>query len=102
MILHAPGATLFPYTTLFRSVEAAPALSLQLSSEQGTVAPGGNFIYTLATANLSGSSLAGTTLRRSEEHTAELQSRHYVVVLIVLTITWSLGTLPVGANVQVH
>src|SRR5438067_11532152 len=27
-------------------VEAAPALNLQLSSEQGTVAPGGTFIYT--------------------------------------------------------
>src|SRR5205085_1762195 len=44
-------------------VDAAPAVNLQLSSEQGTVAPGGNFTYTLATANVSGGSLAGATLR---------------------------------------
>ena len=43
-------------------VRATPALTLQLSTEQGTVAPGGNFTYTLATANVSGLSVSGTTL----------------------------------------
>src|SRR5437868_12907100 len=83
-------------------VEAAPALSLQLSSEQGTVAPGGNFIYTLATANLSGSSLAGTTLRATVPKGASFISADSGGVLNAGTVTWSLGTLPVGANVQVH
>ena len=83
-------------------VEAAPALNLQLSSEQGTVAPGGNFIYTLATANLSGSSLAGTTLRATVPKGASFISADSGGVLNAGTVTWSLGTLPVGANVQVH
>ena len=43
-------------------VRATPALTLQLSTEQGTVAPGGNFTYTLATANVSSLSVSGTTL----------------------------------------
>src|SRR5205823_3753913 len=77
-------------------------LNLQLSSEQGTVAPGGNFIYTLATANLSGSSLAGTTLRATVPKGASFISADSGGVLNAGTVTWSLGTLPVGANVQVH
>src|SRR5205823_2704780 len=77
-------------------------LNLQLSSEQGTVAPGGNFIYTLATANLSGSSLAGTTLRATVPKGASFVSADSGGVLNAGTVTWSLGTLPVGANVQVH
>src|SRR5437868_603763 len=83
-------------------VEAAPALNLQLSSEQGTVAPGGNFTYTLATANLSGSSLAGTTLKATVPKGASFVSADSGGVLNAGTVTWSLGTLPVGANVQVH
>ena len=43
-------------------VESAPALNLQLSTEQGTVAPGGNFTYTLTASNISGASRAGVEL----------------------------------------
>ena len=43
-------------------VRAAPALNLQLSTEQGTVAPGGNFTYTLTASNISGASHAGVEL----------------------------------------
>ena len=83
-------------------VEAAPALNLQLSSEQGTVAPGGKFTYTLATANLSRSSLPGTTLTATVPKGASFVSADSGGVLNAGTVTWSLGTLPVGANVQVH
>jgi len=83
-------------------VQSMPALNLQLSSEQGTVAPGGKFTYTLATANLSGSSLPGTTLTATVPKGASFVSADSGGVLNAGTVTWSLGTLPVGANVQVH
>src|SRR5207248_10553349 len=83
-------------------VGEAPALNLQLSSEQGTVAPGGKFTYTFATANLSGSSLPGTTLRATLPAGASFVSADSGGVLNAGTVTWSMGTLPVGANVQVH
>jgi hypothetical protein len=83
-------------------VEAAPALNLQLSSEQGTVAPGGKFIYTLATANLSGSSLPGTTLSATVPKGASFVSADTGGTLTGGVVTWNLGTLRTGSNVQVH
>jgi hypothetical protein len=43
-------------------VQSAPRLNLQLSSEQGTVAPGANYTYTLAASNVSGGPLPQVTL----------------------------------------
>jgi hypothetical protein len=83
-------------------VQSIQALNLQLSSEQGTVPLGGKFTYTLATANLSDSSLSGTTLRATVPKGASFVSADGGGVLSGKTVTWSLGTLPVGANVQVH
>src|SRR3712207_7837556 len=82
MIRRPPRSTLFPYTTLFRSL-AAPAqrdglaadlddvavLVLQrerAADEQGPVAVGGDHDL------------------RSEEHTSELQSRQYLVCRLLL------------------
>src|SRR5205814_8318408 len=83
-------------------VEAAPALNLQLSSKQGTVAPGGKFTYTLATANLSGSSLPGTTLIATVPKGASFVSADTGGTLTGGVVTWNLGTLRTGSNVQVH
>ncbi|HMJ06529.1 MAG TPA: hypothetical protein VK474_09770, partial [Chthoniobacterales bacterium] len=44
-------------------VRDVPVLGLSLSTEEGTVAPGSNFTYTLAASNLSDGSLAGGALR---------------------------------------
>src|SRR2546430_5603758 len=65
MIRRPPRSTLFPYTTLFRSLvrERQPALGV-LGEEQGEVA-----------------GAAGT---RSEEHTSELQSQSNLVCRLLL------------------
>src|SRR5438874_7019668 len=65
MIRRPPRSTLFPYTTLFRS----------LMTYAGVV----------AMVVLSFGALAWTTLRpRSEEHTSELQSRRDLVCRLLL------------------
>src|SRR3712207_8003591 len=76
MIRRPPRSTLFPYTTLFRSVETVPT-QLRL---------------VLAQAALAASSYTGLDeraevqgrLERSEEHTSELQSRQYLVCRLLL------------------
>src|SRR3712207_7704222 len=82
MIRRPPRSTLFPYTTLFRSLflGAGRALLLQLahpwvaagiSQHSTTLAdPIGRFHRTFTT--------------RSEEHTSELQSRQYLVCRLLL------------------
>src|SRR3712207_7251263 len=74
MIRRPPRSTLFPYTTLFRSVCCAVAAgALALGSTPPTAA---------------GDRTGGTPGRpphaRSEEHTSELQSRQYLVCRLLL------------------
>src|SRR3712207_6927079 len=77
MIRRPPRSTLFPYTTLFRSV-----LSLLLFhchkdnylKEQEVIL----FLFLLVAKFLC------TSLLRSEEHTSELQSRQYLVCRLLL------------------
>src|SRR2546428_1788799 len=73
MIRRPPRSTLFPYTTLFRSVEAAAAVSLEergreVSRRHARAGQGG----------------LDHQLRRSEEHTSELQSRSDLVCRLLL------------------
>src|SRR5438445_9014936 len=87
-----PGSTLFPYTTLFRSAcsrwrrsredpallgspRAAPPLARAAAARAG--APPGR---------RHGGAVEGARarLRRSEEHTSELQSRQYLVCRLLL------------------
>src|SRR3712207_8498767 len=79
MIRRPPRSTLFPYTTLFRSgegktnlVEAVGYLatmsSHRVSSDAALVRHGA----------------AQAVVRRSEEHTSELQSRQYLVCRLLL------------------
>src|SRR5438445_9958688 len=63
-----PRSTLFPYTTLFRS------LLLQLGFGMNPLQSG---LLTCATA-------LGAMFMRSEEHTSELQSRQYLVCRLLL------------------
>src|SRR3712207_7668111 len=81
MIRRPPRSTLFPYTTLFRSladVLDAPvedlAHGLVRHGEQDEVAP-------LPDVEAPGTGLEGL---RSEEHTSELQSRQYLVCRLLL------------------
>src|SRR5699024_12366537 len=69
-----PRSTLFPYTTLFRSREAA--LPAAAPGGTGSRTPGGR-------ARRDGNPATGTG-RRSEEHTSELQSRFDIVCRLLL------------------
>src|SRR2546422_5686184 len=71
MIRRPPRSTLFPYTTLFRSVR---------DSFKGRVRPGD--VYLLNDPNHGNNHLPDLT--RSEEHTSELQSRLHLVCRLLL------------------
>src|SRR2546422_7227780 len=76
MIRRPPRSTLFPYTTLFRSVIAqrsTPLDHLEALEHQS--------LYILREARAKISRLA---MLRSEEHTSELQSRLHLVCRLLL------------------
>src|SRR3712207_7995508 len=87
MIRRPPRSTLFPYTTLFRSVykDRSPRISFHaLQSALYQLA----WIVILAlgwtVTGLLTLILVGFLLLRSEEHTSELQSRQYLVCRLLL------------------
>src|SRR3712207_7173923 len=91
MIRRPPRSTLFPYTTLFRSVEplpAAPELAPgELSADATGVLVGtGRGAVRLGEVQPAGRRMlpAPDWARRSEEHTSELQSRQYLVCRLLL------------------
>src|SRR3712207_6960191 len=87
MIRRPPRSTLFPYTTLFRSVsDGVGAVSFRVDPEAG-----GSRATTetrVAFADLGPCRYFGrywgVIYPRSEEHTSELQSRQYLVCRLLL------------------
>src|SRR3712207_7961237 len=76
MIRRPPRSTLFPYTTLFRSTFQNIFTDRTLLEGIELLPPGH-----CATLDLGA---ATSELRRSEEHTSELQSRQYLVCRLLL------------------
>src|SRR5258707_4098451 len=77
MIRRPPRSTLFPYTTLFRSVVAILSAIAYPSYQE----------YVLRSRRVEAQSLLGEAAarqERSEEHTSELQSRQYLVCRLLL------------------
>src|SRR5256885_11737765 len=72
MIRRPPRSTLFPYTTLFRSVQRGKTVHLS------TTDPAAHLAGTLA------GDLPGLRQDRSEEHTSELQSPCNLVCRLLL------------------
>src|SRR3546814_7850719 len=76
MILRPPISTLtdtrFPYTTLFRSLEARDVIDVILQILPDTVARDAN--RDAVFGEVRGAAEHGIPVRRSEEHTSELQS----------------------------
>src|SRR3712207_7427799 len=73
MIRRPPRSTLFPYTTLFRSLINILLHRRHIMCEQDAPFPRGPFEH-----------FCVPLARRSEEHTSELQSRQYLVCRLLL------------------
>src|SRR5256885_12205937 len=94
MIRRPPRSTLFPYTTLFRSLLRVEACGLcGTDHEQYTGALGAPYPYvpgheTIGVIEQVGSRAAARwNVERSEEHTSELQSPCNLVCRLLLEIT---------------
>src|SRR3712207_7557161 len=82
MIRRPPRSTLFPYTTLFRSVVAQVVEAELVVRAVGDVA---GVLLTAVRRALAGEDHADREAQeRSEEHTSELQSRQYLVCRLLL------------------
>src|SRR3712207_7598386 len=77
MIRRPPRSTLFPYTTLFRSVLSLIVWSLTLIVSV-------KYVSFILRADNRGEGGVLALLARSEEHTSELQSRQYLVCRLLL------------------
>src|SRR2546422_3748785 len=82
MIRRPPRSTLFPYTTLFRSVGDGP-LVLHLGTRRPPVARGNDHDRQPA-GDEGARPVFHLARRRSEEHTSELQSRLHLVCRLLL------------------
>src|SRR3712207_7187655 len=86
MIRRPPRSTLFPYTTLFRSLRPCPLRRAGWTSPPPPPTPRTS-PGRPASAARTGASAAPPAARpvaRSEEHTSELQSRQYLVCRLLL------------------
>src|SRR5947209_11547912 len=91
MIRRPPRSTLFPYTTLFRSlgynvaiVYSAHLWTISYEEQFYLVIPWTlRALYRLEKTTVA-AILAAAALFRSEEHTSELQSRQYLVCRLLL------------------
>src|SRR5438309_3307320 len=83
MIRRPPESTLFPYTTLFRSVPAPPRRG---GCGVGSRRAGSRAWRDPCTSRRRHRSAGGrsSTRRRSEEHTSELQSQFHLVCRLLL------------------
>src|SRR2546421_2605388 len=77
MIRRPPRSTLFPYTTLFRSRKNPGTLSSGITSSSSTRATRSQSTSIHPNAD-------DLRIRRSEEHTSELQSRSDLVCRLLL------------------
>src|SRR3712207_8832726 len=100
MIRRPPSSTLFPYTTLFRSVTAVIVTTANLKQVSNAARLAGQTLLWFAITALiavsigiglglltqpgRNSSVDAAAQARSEEHTSELQSRQYLVCRLLL------------------
>src|SRR3712207_7109316 len=83
MIRRPPRSTLFPYTTLFRSVSLSKGGVGKTTISVNLAAALGLDGLRVLVMDLDSVGYA-TTWLRSEEHTSELQSRQYLVCRLLL------------------
>src|SRR3712207_8624443 len=82
MIRRPPRSTLFPYTTLFRSLlPVSSSVTVNRSYQSSPIAGRSRDVVPICVWWLERFT---TTRTRSEEHTSELQSRQYLVCRLLL------------------
>src|SRR5258707_7561123 len=92
MIRRPPRSTLFPYTTLFRSRSSSSTAGVEWLGQPSQIALGPARLALRTACPIvigtpaPGTSFAHLDIRRSEEHTSELQSRPYLVCRLLLEI----------------
>src|SRR2546427_6501312 len=84
MIRRPPRSTLFPYTTLFRSVEAQSQCPTEVGQAQAMLKKVSKAQDIQAPRSLAGARQDVQAPRRSEEHTSELQSQSNLVCRLLL------------------
>src|SRR3712207_8967326 len=84
MIRRPPRSTLFPYTTLFRSVWLYHTFSLSFRDVELLLAERGVVVSYESIRRWCLKFGRRFALKRSEEHTSELQSRQYLVCRLLL------------------
>src|SRR2546422_2575391 len=91
MIRRPPRSTLFPYTTLFRSLEEYrepqnPHIFLGMGGEKDVLVAGREAVKLKVKQliRMCGSERKARVSERSEEHTSELQSRLHLVCRLLL------------------
>src|SRR5258707_10986774 len=101
MIRRPPRSTLFPYTTLFRSLSILFVSSLVLATSAGTVPAHGPRWRAATEPELRKLIPARAPVvkeNRSEEHTSELQSRQYLVCRLLLEKKKNITAQPVACT----
>src|SRR5206468_11322313 len=84
MITPPPRSTLFPYTTLFRSIGKGAELGEIIVFIDGHTEAPSILEFAGLLAEEHGAHLIGVFMQRSEEHTSELQSRSDLVCRLLL------------------
>src|SRR5690625_7381426 len=83
LYLHPPPiSTLFPYTTLFRSQPLSVAFSVALNTAHQLI--DARYLLIQKHLRIGARRADDNLLRRSEEHTSELQSRGHLVCRLML------------------
>src|SRR3712207_8824829 len=82
MIRRPPRSTLFPYTTLFRSILSPVGRGTPIHQGRGQRHWSRGVVRTVMCPYTD--SVAWLLVHRSEEHTSELQSRQYLVCRLLL------------------
>src|SRR2546425_8992898 len=80
MIRRPPRSTLFPYTTLFRSLNRVARIGTCVSGSSSN----GTETARLLMQQISHKRVQTNNTKRSEEHTSELQSLAYLVCRLLL------------------
>src|SRR3712207_7112583 len=86
MIRRPPRSTLFPYTTLFRSLgfDRQTLLDAGIESAGAFAAVSSGDNSNIISARVARETFGVQHVVRSEEHTSELQSRQYLVCRLLL------------------